>query len=265
MLMGKMITFHSFMGGTGKTVLSVNLATILADRGKNTCLFDLDFRSPSLQVLFREHGTEYMSVDNWLNDFLNGNCEIKETLKDLTKKYGNGKFLIGLANPTTEAIREISAKDRKWEMRALGRLLTLKDSLLRDMKVDFLFLDSSSGIQYSSINAIVSADVVLTVTTLDEADIWGTMRMVNELYDLFEKKAAIILNKVPKEFLAKEGKERLRERLLKAYNLPIIEIVPFFYDLLLTNKPHLFAREKPEHEFSKILSDLATKIESFVS
>ncbi|NHV45620.1 MAG: ParA family protein, partial [Candidatus Verstraetearchaeota archaeon] len=38
--MKKMITIHSFKGGTGKTQLSVNIATILAKKGKKVALFD---------------------------------------------------------------------------------------------------------------------------------------------------------------------------------------------------------------------------------
>ena len=37
-----------------------------------------------------------------------------------SKIPGDGKFYVGLANPATEAIRDMSAKDRKWEMRALA-------------------------------------------------------------------------------------------------------------------------------------------------
>jgi len=47
------ITVHSYKGGTGKTLLSVNLAAMFADRGKKTCLLDLDFRAPSLCVIFK--------------------------------------------------------------------------------------------------------------------------------------------------------------------------------------------------------------------
>ena len=118
------------------------------------CLLDLDFRAPSLHAIFDENGTE-----NWINDYLNGACDIQKVIVDITKKISKtGKLYVGLANPSTEAIRDMSAKDRKWEMRALGRLLSLKNSLLNDMKLDFVILDTSPGLQYSSINAIVSAD-----------------------------------------------------------------------------------------------------------
>jgi len=56
------------------------------------------------------------------------------------------------------------------------------------MHFDYVILDTSPGLQYSSINAIVSADVVLVVTSVDKSDVEGTQRMIHGLYELFEKK-----------------------------------------------------------------------------
>jgi len=145
--MGKIIAVHSYKGGTGKTSLSVNLAAIYARRGKKVCLMDLDFRAPSLHVLFKGYKAQY-----WLNDYLNGVCEIDKVLIDASRDHGNGgKLMVGLANPSTEAIREMTAKDRKWEMKALGRLLSLRSSILNDGDFDYLLFDTSPGLQYSSI------------------------------------------------------------------------------------------------------------------
>jgi len=258
--MGKIIAFHSYKGGTGKTLLSINLAATYAKRGKSVCLFDLDFRAPSLHAAFATDG-----VGCWLNEYLNGTCDIKKVLIDLSGQHGNGgKFYTGLANPTTEAIRDMSAKDRKWEMRALGRLLSLKNSLLNDMHLDYLIFDTSPGLQYSSINAIVSADVVLVVTSLDTSDIKGTQRMTQELYDLFEKKTGILLNKVPAEMLTSESqKKNLYKKLNNIHTLPILEIIPCFCDILRAGGTQIFAEEQPDHPFTKTLEKIATKIENF--
>ena len=52
--MGKIVAIHSYKGGTGKTSLSVNLAATYARKGYKVCLMDLDFRAPSLHVLFKQ-------------------------------------------------------------------------------------------------------------------------------------------------------------------------------------------------------------------
>jgi len=257
--MGKIIAIHSYKGGTGKTLLSINLAALYANKGKSVCLLDLDFRAPSLQAIFKVRDIEY-----WINDYLNGVCEVKKVLKDLSQTHAKrGRFLVGLANPSTEAIREMTAKDRKWEMKALGRLLSLRTSLLNDMQLDYVIFDTSPGLQYSSINAIVSSDMALVVSGMDISDIKGTQRMIDELYDLFEKKTGLIMNKVLTEVLSsKTERADLAKQLMNSYNLPLIEMIPCFCDILRTGGTTVFATENPEHPFIKTLDRVATSIES---
>jgi MinD-like ATPase involved in chromosome partitioning or flagellar assembly len=258
--MGRIIALHSYKGGTGKTLLSINLATTYAKQGKDVCLLDLDFRAPSLHAAFRANNNEY-----WLNDYLNGTCEIKRVLIDLShQRAGKGRFLVGFADPATEAIREMSAKDRKWEMRALGRLLSLKNSLINDMHLDYLILDTSPGLQYSSINAIVSADAALVVTSIDRSDVKGTRRMIQELYDLFDKKTGIVMNKVPIEKLSsKKEKGNFLTQFNNLHTLPIIGAIPCFCDVLRAGGSYIFTEEKPEHPFTTALERIAAKIEKF--
>lgn len=257
--MGKIVAIHSYKGGTGKTLLSINLAALYANKGKSVALLDLDFRAPSLQTLFKVNDSDY-----WLNDYLNGVCEIKKALVDLSQTHTKrGRLLVALANPSTEAIREMTAKDRKWEMKALGRLLSLKTSLLNDMNLDYVIFDTSPGLQYSSINAIVSADVVLVVSGMDISDIRGTQRMISELYDLFEKKTGLIMNKVFADILqSKTERADLAQKLMNSYNLPMIEMIPCFCDILRTGGSRIFATENPEHLFIKTLNRVATGIEN---
>jgi len=257
--MGKIIAVHSYKGGTGKTSLSVNLAATYARRGKKICLMDLDFRAPSLHTLFKSNKAEY-----WLNDYLNGLCEIDKVLVDASREHSNGgKLFVTLANPSTEAIRDMSAKDRKWEMKALGRLLSLKTSLLSEASLDYVVFDTSPGLQYSSINAIVSADVVLVVSGTDISDIKGTQRMINELYELFEKKTGLIMNKVLFDVLeSKTQRADLAKKLLNSNNLPMIEMIPCFCDILRTGGVSIFVNDSPEHPFVKTLDRMATTIEN---
>ncbi len=260
--MGNIIALHSYKGGTGKTLLSVNLAATYTKRGRNICLFDLDFRAPSLHAAFKAEGNGY-----WLNDYLNGTCDMKKVLIELDPlNRRSGRLFVGLANPATEAIREMSARDRKWEMRALGRLLSLKTSLFNDMHLDHIVFDTSPGLQYSSINAIVSADVAIVVSSLDASDIKGTQRMTRELYDLFEKKTGIILNKVPAGILSTPNKKKqLLEKFRSIHNLPILDVIPCFCEVLEAGGTCIFAVERPEHPFTAILNEVATKIEKILA
>ena len=246
------ITVHSYKGGTGKTLLSVNLAAMLANRGEKTCLLDLDLLAPSLHVIFETAKPEY-----WLNDYLNKACKIDRILLDCSSYcVAKGKLFVGLANPSIEALREMASKDRKWEMNALCRLIMLKNSLLEELRFDWVILDSSPGLHYSSINAVVSADGVLVVTTLDKSDVEGTQRMIKDFNELFEKKTRVILNKVPFDFLPLENLERR----LESFQLPIVEAIPCSCDILEAEGEYFFAYKKPNHVFTKTMKKIVARI-----
>ena len=254
--MGKILAVHSYKGGTGKTLLSVNLAAALAKRGKKVALFDLDFRAPSLFAMLKIN-----EASLWVNDYLNGACEINKVLIDLSSRLQeNGKFFVGLANPSTEAMRDMSAKDRKWEMRALGNLLALRNTLLTEGGFDYLVFDTSPGLQYSSINAIVTADLVVVATTSDRSDVDGTRRMLSEMYNLFEKKTGLVLNKVLDS--AKSKKDEMSRKVQTTYQVPLLGFVPCFCEILRAEGNFIFAQDKPDHPFTKILDEMAKKIET---
>jgi MinD-like ATPase involved in chromosome partitioning or flagellar assembly len=255
--MSKIVAVHSYKGGTGKTSLSVNLAATFAKNGKKVAVFDLDFRAPSLFAILKTPNAEF-----WLNDYLNNNCEINKTLVDLSNRIpGNGKFYACLANPSTEAIRDMSSKDRKWEMHALGRLLALRETLIKDKKFDYLIFDTSPGLQYSSINAIVAADFVVVATTGDRSDVDGTKRMIKELYNLFEKKTGLVLNKVLDPSVTAK-KTEMQNKIKTDYQVPMLGIVPCFCEILRAEGNLIFVQDKPDHPFTRILGEMAKKIEN---
>jgi MinD-like ATPase involved in chromosome partitioning or flagellar assembly len=107
----------------------------------------------------------------------------------------------------------------------------------------------------------VSADLVLVATTFDRSDVDGTKRMLKELYDLFEKKTEIVLNKVLDGSL-KSDKDEAKNRLKDVYQVPLLGIVPCFCDVLKAEGGLVFAHDKPSHPFTKIIEEMTDKIEN---
>jgi septum site-determining protein MinD len=226
-----------------------------ADKGKRVCLLDLDLRAPSLCATFKNKN-KY-----WINDYLNKSCNINSVLTDCTPKYvKDGRLFVGLANPSLKAIREMAAKDRKRGLEDLGRILSLKDSLLRESNFDYVICDTSPGLQYSSIKAIVAADTVLVVTSVDRSDVEGTQRMINDLYDVYGKKTAIVVNKVPKTFLSRRKPLKLDTK-----TLPVVGLVPCSCDILSSEGDYLFAFEKPWHPVTQAFHNVALNLEQMQS
>lgn len=242
------IALHSFKGGTGKSILALNLASTFAKMGKKICLVELDFSAPSFFTTFKN------DHNRWMNDYLNKACKIETVLTDCsTEDMKKGRFFVGLADPSIEAIRDMASKDRKWEIEALGRLLSLKDYLTKEMLFDYVFFDTSPGLQYSSINAIVASDVVLIVSSTDKSDVEGTRRMIEDFYEIFQKKTALIVNKMPFEHVYPDGFGEHQPRLLGR--------IPCSCDVGRVRIEGLFAPENPDHEFNRKLKEIAESIE----
>ena len=253
------ITLHSYKGGTGKTLLSLNLAATLAKLGKKVCLFDLDLRAPSLFSILKVEKNEF-----WLNDYLNSACEISKVIVDLSSSIsGNGRFYSAFANPATDAIREILDRGSRWEMEALRKLLSMRQTLLNDQEFDYLVFDTSPGLQYSSINAIVAADFVIVATTGDRSDVDGTKRMLRELYDAFGKKTGLVINKVL-DFTSELKQDEIDNRVKEVYQVPLLGLVPCFCEILRAEGNLIFVEKNPNHPFTLTLQGIAKSVNQMV-
>ena len=73
--MGKIVSIHSFRGGTGKSNTTANLAEQVALRDKRVGVVDTDIQSPGIHVLF---GLDEQKMGKTINDYLHGKCSIGE-------------------------------------------------------------------------------------------------------------------------------------------------------------------------------------------
>jgi MinD-like ATPase involved in chromosome partitioning or flagellar assembly len=257
--MVRMISIHSSRGGTGKSLISSNISAILASKGRNVALLDFDFRAPSLQTIFQAKD----NTRRWVNDYLDGKARIGDVMMDLTDRYKTrGRFMVGFANVEMDAMREIARKDRKWQMRALKRIMAMKEELADQFGIEIVVIDTSPGVQYSSVNAVVSSDVCVIISSMDLLDLEGAQRMVKDLYEPFEKKTFILVNKATPHMLVKEdAQSSLVESIESQFTQPLIAIIPCYCDILLAQRVSLFALDKPEHPFTWALSEVAKRLE----
>ena len=63
--MPKIISVHSFRGGTGKSNTTANVAALLAAQGRRVGVIDTDIQSPGIHILFNLNEEE---VTYSLND-----------------------------------------------------------------------------------------------------------------------------------------------------------------------------------------------------
>jgi septum site-determining protein MinD len=258
----KAISIHSARGGTGKTVIATNLAMVFAKRGLKVALLDLDFRAPSLNVIFSK--AHEAASKGWLNDYLNGQCTEEQVMIDVSRNYNiEGELLVGLANPSVEAIRSILGKSNAWEVTAVKKMFSLLSKLFDDLSVDYCLLDTSPGIQYSSINSAVSSDLTVIVTTMDSLDLKGTENMLADLYDALSRKTAVLVNKYSPEARSfqDEPPEAVASRVVDVLKHPVVGVIPCFCDVLRRERASIMAIDDPKHPFVGKIEEIAKKLE----
>ena len=251
------VTYHSFRGGTGKTMLSVNTAAYLAKKGKNVCLLEFDFSGPSLNSIFEDLSMQDKIY--WVNDFIDIKCTPEDILIDLSKKYHtNGKFFVGFANPDIYVIKETLAKGRKWQMKALSQLIDFKKYVEEETDIDHVILDTSPGMQYSSINAIAVSDVVLIVLRLDKADFDGTISMIEGIHNVLNKRSFLVINRAIEEMINTPEKKYQFESLLgnmfsTTFDddtiISILGWIPCYCSVAAGMNMTIFAFTEPNHPF----------------
>jgi len=259
--MNKIISFHSSRGGTGKTIIAVNLSALLAHKGLSVALMDLDFRAPSLHHILS--GMIKEPIKFWVNDYLNSQCAVDDSLIAIHRILNlRGNLLVGFANPSVRAIEDILGKSRDWEAKALKKLFDLRNFLFKDLGIDLCIYDTSPGIQYSSLNAIIASDLTVFVSTSDPLDVEGVRNILNEFNDIFENKTYILLNKVFPEadVWSYDKQTEFTNQLSKDCKNPVIGMIPCYCDILKAKRSQLLAFEKPSHPFSKKLEEIAERL-----
>jgi chromosome partitioning protein len=258
----KTVAFHSYKGGTGKTTLITNVAALYAKNGFNVALLDFDLYAPSLGTYFKK------KPNLFINDLLSGQAKIPEIMHDLTNELDlKGKFLVGFSSAQKEDIDEIELRhDSKWQIEAVRRFIAGKQELVDKYKIDYLFLDTSPGMRYWSINTLAATDCIFLLLKDSDMDIEGTRKMINDIYDSlcrYGSKYYIILNKVPGPTVAQcTNEEAWITGLERIVGAQIIGCIPCYCDIQFSRHEFLFSIRQPDHPFSMRLVKVAETIKA---
>jgi chromosome partitioning protein len=183
----QVITFHSYKGGTGKTTLAANLAALLAKKGNNVCIVDIDVYAPSLHAYFGD--IVQNKIKNTLNDYIVGACGVDDLLVQVTpvpqlsdKGSQSGKIIGCFSSSKREDILKIEGvKEDKNRMNMLKRFINFREELIEKNDIDYIIMDSSPGIRFWAINALALSDIVFLTLKMGDMDIGGTKMIANEI------------------------------------------------------------------------------------
>jgi MinD-like ATPase involved in chromosome partitioning or flagellar assembly len=249
--MSKIISVHSFRGGTGKSNSSANLTYLCALQGLRVGVVDTDIQSPGIHVLF---GIDDQDMGKSLNDYLWGKCNIEETAHDVTASLGpevKGKvFLV----PSSIKAGEIAHVLR--EGYDVGLLNDGFSALIEKLKLDVLIIDTHPGLNEETLLSIAISDTLVLILRPDQQDYQGTSVTVEVARKLDVPQMLLLVNKVPPMFNMDDVKQRVE----KTYNCEVAAVIPHSDELMTLASAGIFSNRYPEHSVTKIYQRLVDRM-----
>jgi MinD-like ATPase involved in chromosome partitioning or flagellar assembly len=246
--MYKIISVHSFRGGTGKSNTTANVATLLAAQGRRVGVIDTDIQSPGIHVLF---GFNAESMAHSLNDYLWGKCGIGEVAYDLTQNMGPAfagqLFLV----PSSIKAGEIARVVR--EGYDVGLLNDGIHDLIADLELDVLMIDTHPGLNEETLLSIAVSDALAIVMRPDQQDFQGTGVTIEVARKLDVPRMVLVVNKVPPIFTDDE----VRQHVQQAYRCPVAVILPHSDDMMNLASEGVFVLKYPDHPITEKFRQLA--------
>ena len=248
--MSKIISVHSFRGGTGKSNTSANITYLCAATGLRVGVVDTDIQSPGIHVLF---GLDDQDMGRSLNDYLWGKCRIEETAHDVTATLGPGVkgkvFLI----PSSIKAGEIARVLR--EGYDVGLLNDGFESLIQNLKLDMLIIDTHPGLNEETLLSIAISDTLVLILRPDQQDYQGTSVTVEVARKLGVPQMLLMVNKVPMLLM-----DEVKQRIEKLYDCEVAVVVPHTDELMTLASAGIFSMRYPDHPVTKLYKQLADRI-----
>ena len=164
--MGKIISIANQKGGVGKTTTSINMAALLAKRGKKVLLVDADPQGNATSGLGISKDCEFSTYDILIND-----VEISNTIQSCkVKNLDVCPTNMSLAGAEVELVS------------AVGREYRMKDKLDKAKDhYDFILIDCPPSLGILTTNALAAADSVLIPVQCEYFALEGIMQLINTI------------------------------------------------------------------------------------
>ncbi len=246
--MAKIISVHSYRGGTGKSNTTANLAAIYAAKGLRIGVVDTDIQSPGIHVLF---GLNEETMSRSLNDYLWGKCNIEDAAMNVTstlKTPVSGQiFLI----PSSVKAGEIARVLR--EGYDVGLLNDGFQRLIRTLKLDVLLIDTHPGMNEETLLSIAISDALAIILRPDQQDYQGTGVTVDVARKLEVPRLVLIINKVPQSF----DLNRVRKQVELAYGAQVAAVLPHSDEMMVLASAGIFVQQFPDNPVTVSLRQAA--------
>ncbi|BAZ39322.1 cobyrinic acid a,c-diamide synthase [Calothrix sp. NIES-4101] len=257
--MAKIISIHSFRGGTGKSNVTANLATVIARTGCRVGIVDTDIQSPGIHVPF---GLDESKVKYTLNDYLWGRCAIEAATYDVSSVFTSrqkqnwfnknpGKIYLIPSSIKTGEISRILREG--YDARLLNDGFR---NLMQRLKLDYLFIDTHPGINEETLLSAIISDVLVVILRPDKQDYQGTAVTIDVARKLDVQKMLLVVNKA----LPSLNPEALKQQVQATYSVPVAGILPVCEEMFHLASSDIFCLRYPEHPWTNVVNGIAKQL-----
>ena len=164
--MGKIISVANQKGGVGKTTTTVNLATILAKRGKKVLLIDADPQGNATSGLGLDKDLEPSTYDILVND-----TELEDAMQNtIIKNLKVCPANMDLAGAEVELVSMMSREQRLKE----------KVDIIKE-RLDYILIDCPPSLGLVTLNAFTASDSVLIPVQCEYFALEGLGQLLNTI------------------------------------------------------------------------------------
>jgi septum site-determining protein MinD len=249
--MAKIVSVHSFRGGTGKSNTSANIAAALAAAGQRVAVIDTDVQSPGIHVLF---GFDATTARATLNDYLFGAAKIVDVAVDVTSSLPTATSGSLWLVPASMEVNEIAKVLRTgYDVELLNEGF---GNLIKGLQLDVLVVDTHPGINEETLLSITVSDTVVLLLRPDKQDFQGAAVTVDIARRLEVPELLMVVNKVPSTI----DLGSVAEQVTAAYGVEVAGVLPLSEEVAANASGGLFAAEHPEHPWSVALNGVAARL-----
>ena len=245
--MSKIISIHSYRGGTGKSNTTANIAATLAAQGLRVGVVDTDIQSPGIYVIL---GLADIEMEYTLNDYLNGECDIEETAIDVTSNLSaviSGKvFLIPSSPKGSDIVQIIKGYD-------VGVLVDGYERLISALELDALIIDTHPGLNNETLMSVSVSDALAIILRPDRQDYQGTAVVVNISRRLGVEHLVLVANKIPQSLDLAELKTNIENQ----YGHMVGAMLPHSDEMMALGSKGVFVLHYPDHPIAASIKELA--------
>jgi septum site-determining protein MinD len=246
--MTRIISTHSFRGGTGKSNITANVAVTLANKGYRVGIFDTDIQSPGIHVIFQLSETD---IHYTLNDYLWGNCTVEEAAYLVHQSAQGGEvYLVPSSINSNDIARVLREKYDASDMHSAFR------NLIASLSLDYLLIDTHPGLNEETLLSIAISDSLVIVLRPDQQDFQGTSVTIDVARRLRVPEINLVVNKVPPEY----DLDQVRIKVESTYQCNVAALLPLSFDVAQNASAQVFVLNQPEHDFSRGIGSVVRQL-----